>query len=190
MSYFSIFFLSFYALYFVALFHLDRAKGESKEKTSRKTKKSSCVNVRGIPTAAYQVLHLLPKVGSPPAGVPPPPARSDWRIPEVGYPLAGVPPASSDGGTQGGVHPPQGYAPLPGLTPSPSGPGRDTLPPIGYPPPIWTWLGYPPPHWVPPSHLDLAGVPHPHPPSRCGQTDGWTDTCQNITFPWYYVRDR
>ena len=32
----------------------------------------------------------------------------------------------------------------------------------GYPPPAWIWPGYPP---------------------RCGQTDGWTDTCQNITFP-------
>ena len=24
----------------------------------------------------------------------------------------------------------------------------------------------------------------------CGQTDGWTDMCQNITFPSYYVRGR
>ena len=29
------------------------------------TRKSSCVNARGIPTAAYQVLHLLPEVGYP-----------------------------------------------------------------------------------------------------------------------------
>ena len=48
-------------------------------------------------------------------------------------------------------------------------------------PPIWTWPGTPPPH------LDLAGVPSP-PPS--GQTDRWTDTFQNITFPSYYVRGR
>ena len=39
-------------------------------------------------------------------------------------------------------------------------------PPSGYPSPGWTWLGYPPPQvWT----------------DR--QMDGWTDTCQNITFP-------
>ena len=42
------------------------------------TRKSSCVNGRGIPTAAYQVL-----LGGVP---PPPPARSDRGGPEVGYP--------------------------------------------------------------------------------------------------------
>ena len=58
----------------------------------------------------------------------------------------------------------------------------------GYPTwPGWTWLGYP-------LQLDLARVPLPHQtgpgwgtPNPCGQTDGrmdgWTDTCQNITFP-------
>ena len=60
------------------------------------TRKSSCVNARGIPTAAYQVLHLLPEGGTPLGRVPPPPARSDRGVPEVGYPppsdLAGVPP--------------------------------------------------------------------------------------------------
>ena len=69
----------------------------------------------------------------------------------------------------------------------------------GTPPPImtwqctphsWTWLGTPPrclPHgilgnvakhygiWVPPLWTDRL-------------MDGWTDTCQNITFPSYYVR--
>ena len=58
------------------------------------TRKSSCVNARGIPTAAYQVLHLLPEVGYPP---PPPqgyhPARSDGGgVPEVGYPQQRYPP--------------------------------------------------------------------------------------------------
>ena len=86
------------------------------------TRKSSCVNARGIPTAAYQVLHLFPEVGyPPPAGVPLPgqvrpggggipevgypPARSDERrvVPEVWYPSAGGPPRSgpTGGGTQG-----------------------------------------------------------------------------------------
>ena len=60
------------------------------------TRKSSCVNARGIPTAAYQVLHLW----------------SCW-------------------GGGGGYHP---------------------------------------------SDLDGGGAP-------CGQKEGWTDTCQNITFP-------
>ena len=48
-------------------------------------------------------------------------------------------------------------------------------------PPIWTWPGYPStwPGGVPPQ-LDLAGV---HPLWTDRQMDGWTDTCQNITFP-------
>ena len=51
------------------------------------TRKSSCVNERGTPTAVYQVLHLLPQVGHPLAGVPPL-ARSDGggEVPEVGTP--------------------------------------------------------------------------------------------------------
>ena len=82
-------------------------------------------------------------------------------------------------------------------------------PPAGYPlPPGWTWQGTPPPR------LDLAGYPPPAgpgrvPPPRClphgilGNvanhygiwvpplwTDRRTDTCQNITFPSYYVRRR
>ena len=100
--------------------------------SSEGRRKSSCVNARGIPTAAYQV---LPEVGYPPwarsdeggtwGGVPPsrgtpqpgpmggtqggvtPLARSDGGVPKVGYPLAKTPLA---GGTP---HPP-------------AGPGRDT----------------------------------------------------------------
>ena len=75
------------------------------------TRKSSCVNVRGIPTEAYQVLHLLPEVGYPPSRDTPL-ARSN--------------------------------PPRPGPT------GGEGLPEV------WT--------------------------------DRWTDTCQNITFPSYYVR--
>ena len=59
-----------------------------------RTRKSSCVNARGIPIAAYQVLHLWAEVGYPPPAVPP----------------AGVPLARSDGG-----YPPAG----PGFGPSP-----------------------------------------------------------------------
>ena len=54
-----------------------------------KTRKSSCVNARGIPTAAYQVLHLFPEVGSegggwvPEVWYPPPPGQVWWG---GGYP--------------------------------------------------------------------------------------------------------
>ena len=102
---------------------------------------SSCVNARGIPTAAYQVLHLFPEVGYPPAGVPPsrqgvPPSQVWWGVPEVGYPLAGVPPS-------------RGYLPPSrGSTPPTRSNGLDLA---GVPP----WL-------------DLAGVPAP---TRCVQTD-------------------
>ena len=120
------------------------------------TRKSSCVNARGIPTAAYQV--LLGGVPPPPIGVPPCPGLT--------------------GGTRGGV-PPAGVAPWPGLM----GGG---LPEVAYPPwvtphqgtpqPGLTEGGYPPvgvpPIRVPP-WLDLARVP---PSPRCGQTE-------NITFP-------
>ena len=96
------------------------------------------MNARGIPTAAYQVLHLLSCRG--------------------GYPLLGDTPCQGvlhlvpcQGVLHLGVSPPSDLA---GVTPF--GPG---------------W-GMPPPQ------LDLAGVlPWP------SQTDGWTDTCQNIAFP-------
>ena len=60
---------------------------------------SSCVNARGIPTAAYQVLHLLTEVGyglmgGTQGGVPPGPGLTfnGEGIPEVGTPPIGVPP--------------------------------------------------------------------------------------------------
>ena len=140
------------------------------------TRKFSCVNARGIPTAAYQVLHVLSCLGDPPAG--------GYPIPAGGYPLAGVPPILT---WLGGTPSLQGV-PLAGITPLLHLAG---IPPIwtwpGYPtsdlsrvppfepgwgtPPRWTWPGYPPiKGWGAP-HLDLAGLP-----SRCGQTE-------NITFP-------
>ena len=105
-------------------------------------------------------------------------------VPEVGYPQMGYPPARSDGGVPKVGYPPSGY-PQPGPT---GGYPRWGSPPIGVPP----LAG---PGWGTHPHLDLAGVPSPprtwqgYPP-RYGQTDGWTDTCQNITFPSYYVRGR
>ena len=46
------------------------------------TRKSSCVNARGIPTAAYQLLHRVP---SPP-GLD---LTGGGVVPEVGYPTLG-----------------------------------------------------------------------------------------------------
>ena len=122
------------------------------------TRKSSCVNARGIPTAAYQVLHLLTKWGTPPplprsdgvggtqGGILPwlgyPPSRSDPGVPEVGYPLVRVPHV--------GLPTCQG-------TPCLGTPHRGT--PIRvHPPPSWTWLGYPPP---PPPAGPGSGTPPP-----------------------------
>ena len=74
------------------------------------TRKSSCVNARGIPTAAYQVFHLLSYRGGTPSmagGTPimgyslsPRPDLTggtpylvwEYPIPDWGYPHHGVPP--------------------------------------------------------------------------------------------------
>ena len=178
-----------------------------------KTRKSSCVNARGIPTAAYHVLHLLTKVGypsiqvqlggTPPwvpqSGYPPlgtlvgvPPVRlTPSGYPQLGYPLSGYPPVGVLPIRVPPVGVPQSRYPLSGYPllgyPSQGTPwsGYPLLryPPSGVPhrgtPLGWTWLGYPPP--VPGSGTHL-GVDR--------QMDGWTDTCQNITFPSYYVRGR
>ena len=107
-----------------------------------KTRKSSCVNARGIPTAAYQVLHLLSCTGGTLAGVYP-------RVPPSG-PSQGVP------------HPwPRGYPRVPhgpgqGGTPSQAGGGA-----LGYPTSHLDLAGVP-------SQLDMAGVP---PPPRRGLTN-------------------
>ena len=84
-------------------------------------RKSSCVNARGIPTAAYQVLHLLTEVGYPPP-------RSDGMgrylrrgTPHQGIPRRGTPHPGLKGGTQGGVPPS-------GLPPPPAEPGSGTPP--------------------------------------------------------------
>ena len=95
--------------------------------TISRTRKSSCVNARGIPTAAYQVLHLLscmmwgtprpglmggyPRWGNPhqstfPCQATPPPPGQVWLV------GGGTPPTRSNrGGTWGGVPPRQGYPP-------------------------------------------------------------------------------
>ena len=129
-------------------------------------RKSSCVNARRIPTAAYQVLH--PR----------------WRGSD-----------GEGGGTRGGVPPSRGY-PQPGPT---GGYPRWGTPWQGWPP-GQVWWGVPKvvPPWpgprgawggYPPARSD-GGLPDRGTPPRCGQTEWWTDTCQNITFPSYYVRGR
>ena len=113
-----------------------------------RTRKFSCVNARGIPTAAYQVLHLLSCTRW---GTPPPPTSRDT-------PGRGTSPSQvrlGGRGTRGGV-PPIGVPP----TRSDRG-----VPEVGYPP-GWTWLGYPSPC------LDLVGVPPP--PGVDRQNDGQT----------------
>ena len=171
-----------------------------------KTTKSSCVNARGIPTAAYQVLHLLTEFGYPPAGVPP--AKSNG-----GYPRWGTPPSRSTpgrvtpwlgpmGGTRGGI-PQNGYPlarsnggiPKVGYPPAEVPPARSDgmVPEVGYPhgQVQWegTWGGLPPPRqgYHPTSPKPGRGTPIwtwlGYPPRWYGQREWWTDACQNITFP-------
>ena len=133
------------------------------------------MNARGIPTAAYQVLHLLPEVGyPPPAGVTPPPRpRLIGEDTQGGVP----PPARSDRGTPSRGTPQQEYQqgyPLLGYSPGLM--GRTPLTGV---PPSWTWLGY-----LPPPNLDLAGIPPP--PHRCGLTN----KVKLLPPVSYYVRGR
>ena len=164
-----------------------------------KTRKSSCVNARGIPTAAYQVLL---------GGVPPPPSRgTPWPgpmrgTPQLGYPhraqwgvprvppirvppqpglTGGLPPSPigvhSQPGPTGGVPPllglMGGHWGYPHWGTSPPGPGWGTpLPGPSWgtpPPPAWTWLGYLPQVW----------------------TYRWMDRCvSKYNLPSYYVHGR
>ena len=132
-------------------------------------------------------------------GVPPqqayPPGQVWQGVPEVGYPPGQV----QWGGTQGGVPPGQGY-PQPGLmgetwggVPS-SGRGTPYPPSRGTPQVQWgvPEVGYPP-AGVPPSQVQWGyprwGTPppwHGYPAPQVWtnrRMDGWTDACQNITFP-------
>ena len=118
-----------------------------------KIRKSSCVNARGIPTAGYQVLHLLPEVGTPQPGL-------------------------TGGGTRWG--PPGRSTPQPGLMGrlvlevGPPPPWQGYL--LGQ----VQWGGGVPEVGYMPSRSDLGGVLPPSgpgrgtPPPRCGQTDGQT----------------
>ena len=101
------------------------------------TRKSSCVNARGILTAAYQVLHLLSCTGGGGGSIP---ARG---YPTLGTHAVGTPPWVPP------VRPEQVGYPCQGGTPSLLG---------GTPP----WVPRIRPGWGIPL-LDLAGVPLPRP---------------------------
>ena len=103
------------------------------------TRKSSCVKARGIPTAAYQVLHLLTEVGYPP------PRQG---IPWLGYPHPGLT----------GGYPPVRVPPVQVWRGVPWPPHRGTLP-LGYHP----WLDL---AWVPPPPPPGPGLGTPPPPPQ------------------------
>ena len=155
----------------------------------------------GVPPSGYPLVGVPPQPGlmgstwggvSPHQGTPLGQVMMGggylrWGTPCQGVPHQGTPSQVWWEGTQGGI-PPSQCTPLPGPTggyprwvPHPCQEPPDQVqwwgctqggvpPQQGYPPagpawgtPCWTWPGYP------------LGVDR--------QIDGWTDTCQNITFP-------
>ena len=126
----------------------------------------------------------------PPAGYPPHPDLAGGY--PVRYPPGGVPSQVPPGGvTQSGTPPgvPGQVPQVPGQVPTPQGVVPSQVPPGGVVvpgqvpprpgcPPILTWLGGYLTGYLPPGQ----GTPLP----PCGQTN----TCENSTFPSYYVRGR
>ena len=128
------------------------------------TRKSSCVNARFIPFAAYQVLHLLSCTGG--GGVLP------VREPPVGVPLQGDTPSLAGGTPAERI--PHPYPRLDGGT-FPFGPGQGTTPP----PPMGPGWGTPPPPC-----LDLAKL-------GTSPVDRQTDRhVSKHNLPSYYVCGR
>ena len=133
---------------------------------SFETRKSSCVNARGIPPAAYQVLAMLG------GGVPHPRSGGVPHPRSGGYPIPGLRgvPCSRSGGVPS---PMSGGYPIPGLGETPSQVW-------GVPCPARPQMGYPP--WP-----DLEwGIPLP-PDLRWGtppaMVNRQTFPSINITFP-------
>ena len=116
------------------------------------------MNARGIPTAVYQVLHLLSEVGYPPSqvwwggtqgGGTPPSRSTPSQVWQGGYPRQGTPPARSDRGCPRWSTPPsqvwQGGYQRRGIPLARSDRGYPWWgTPRQWYPPSWTWLGYPP----------------------------------------------
>ena len=129
------------------------------------------MDVRGIPTAAYQVLHLLSCTGGggtaargyPTSGTPP--VRPGWQAPHScwGYPTSGTLPSDLAGGY-----------PIPaGGYPTSGTPWLD----LAGVPSHWTWLGHP----TPPS--GLARVPLPIIPGWGTPSSLGVDRLKTLPFP-------
>ena len=134
-----------------------------------KTRKSSCVNARGIPPARGRKILTPPPAGpDPPLAGPDPPGQLDLTPPPAGP----DPPASWTWPPPAGPDPPQPAGPDPPLA------GPDPPQPAGPDPPGWTWS--PPASWTwPPRPAGPDPLPPGWtwpPPPRCDQTE-------NITFP-------
>ena len=120
-------------------------------------------------------------------------------VPYLGTPPRQGTPPSWPGGYPAWVpsHPGPGvpYLGTPSRVPPGREPPQQGTPPQGTPPLSWTWLGTPPPNVCPVAFWVMLqstmGYGYPPPPLWTDRLmDGWTDTCQNITFPSYYVRGR
>ena len=141
------------------------------------TRKSSCVNARGIPPAAYQVLAMLGRGGVPH------PQSGGYPVPGLGgYPvpgLVGVPHPRSRG--EGVTHPSSIGDPISGWGTGVPQVCMGYLPPdLGWgTPPSLTWDGVPPwPDlgWGTPLARPWMGYPPARPgmgfpPPQCEQTD-------------------
>ena len=140
------------------------------------TRKSSCVNARGIPPARGRKMLTPPPAGpdpppphqldlTPPGwlDLTPPPASWTWLPPPTSWTWPPPPPAGPDPPLPAGPDPPPPAGPDPpphqlDLTP----PTRSAGP---APPPSWTW---PPP---PPAGPDPPPPPAGPDPPRCGLTN-------------------
>ena len=162
------------------------------------------------PQAGYPPRQGTPGQGTPLGRVPPgrvpppvypPPGYPLWP----GYPPGRVPPWAG--------YPPARVPPWPGYPPGWTWQGTPQLPHgiLGnvakhygiWVPPCGPWAGYPPARVPPPAgHGRVPPLAAPWHSGKCckalwdmgtlpcGQTDGRTDACQNITFLSYYVRGR
>ena len=152
---------------------------------------------RGVPRSRYPP-GGVPRPRYPPGGVPgpwyPPPPGGGGGVPRPRYPPP--PPRGGGGGVYPDLGPPGGgtrtSVPPRGtrssVPPPPGGGTQTSVPPGGvpgprYPPGGGGGSGYPPgclmAFWE--MLQSIMGYGYPPPVDR--QIDGWTDACQNITFP-------
>ena len=144
----------------------------------------------GVPRPGYPPGGEVPDPGTPPGGYPdlgggvPDPGTPPGGYPDLGTPPGGTWPGNPPGGVPRRGYPPGGVQLTPpGGVPDPGTPRGGTWP--GYPP--WGYLTRVPPPGGYLTRVPPGGVPDRNPPSPpCGQTN----TCENSTFPSYYVRGR